>query len=81
MANFGTSRIVDLSLSTVAELLQSKYLLGLFLVRFELSRRACGAGLGLEGGLGVKLVDVGGSCAALSLMNFPFRMSVWPASA
>ena len=60
--------------------LQSKYLLGFFLVRLEPSRRACGAGFGLvEGGLGE--LAVGGSCAALGLMNFPFLMSVWPASA
>ena len=62
--------------------LQSKYLLGFFLVRLEPSRRACGAGFGLvEGGLGGELVDVGGSRAALGLMNFPFLKRVWPASA
>ena len=57
---------------------QSKYLLGFFLVRLEPSRRACGAGFGLvEGGE----LAVGGSWAALSLMNFPFLKSVCPASA
>ena len=60
---------------------QSRYLPGFFLVRLGFSRRACVAGFGLvEGGLGGELV-VGGSFAALSLMNFPFRKRVWPASA
>ena len=53
--------------------LQSKYLLGFFLVRLEPSRRACGAGFGLvEGGE----LAVGGSWAALSLINFPFLKKV-----
>ena len=59
---------------------QSKYLLGFFLVRLELSR-AIGAGFGLVEGLVGGLVGVGGSRAALGLMNFPFLVSVWPASA
>ena len=60
---------------------QSRYLPGFFLVRLGFSRRACVAGFGLvEGGLGGELA-VGGSWAALGLMNFPFLVKVWPASA
>ena len=59
---------------------QSRYLPGFFLVRLGFSRRACVAGSGLVEGLGGELV-VGGSLAALGLMNFPFLKRVWPASA
>ena len=51
-------------------------------MRLGFSRLACGAGFGLvEGGLGGELVDVGGSRAALGLINFPFLKNVWPSSA
>ena len=55
---------------------QSRYLPGFFLVRLGFSRWACVAGFGLvEGGLGGELA-VGGSWAALSLINFPAPSSL-----